>query len=126
LRLCRDQPRLRCCQLALLVADDGALPEVQASEEESGGDRRDAADRQDAPRRQLGAGGRPPTSGLCVLREKVDGLHQRSTPSPIATASDAMSSRWPTEPLASTAASGSATRTRALVRRSSSSTRPGS
>ena len=56
--------------------------------------------------------------------KKVDAAHLASIPSPIATASDARSSRVPTASATCTPASGSARRTRTRVRRSSSSARP--
>ena len=47
----------------------------------------------DAARGEVLADGGPGMPGARVGREEIDGFHQRSTPSPIATASDARSSR---------------------------------
>src|SRR5262249_2985756 len=61
---------------------------------------------------------------LALTGQEVDGAHQSSTPSPIAIASEARSSRSATPFGTSTRDSGSAGRTRTRVRRSSSETKP--
>ena len=53
----------------------------------------DAGGGDDAARREVLADGGPGMPGARVGGKEIDGFHQRSTPSPIATASDARSSR---------------------------------
>ena len=77
----------------LLVVDDRALVDVAETEPEHRDTRDDGAGLENAGRGEVLADCGPGMTGACVGRKKIDGFHQFSTPSPIATASDARSSR---------------------------------
>ena len=75
------------------VVDDRALVDVAEPEPDRRDARDDGAGLEDAASGEVFADRGPGMTGARVCRKKVDGLHQSSTPSPIATASDARSSR---------------------------------
>ena len=125
-RLDRSELRLLRGQCVLLAADDRALVDVEACEEQHDDRRNGTADPEHPVGRQPGADGatsRP--AGRCSGGRRLTASISAPPPdrSRRTVSRDRRGSR--SHPAASTAVSGSAMRTRALTRRSSSSTSPG-
>ena len=125
-RLCGDQPGLDVVQARPPIVDHATLMDEEAGEKDCEHACRDPRPAQNPPSRGSASERGESIPGPFLLGQQVDRTHQASTPSPIATASEARSPLEARSSAARTWPSGSSRRTRTRVSRSSSSGRPGS